>query len=95
MITNFRLEKQCMILIACAADHNFINMHAGEDELFREAMNDDYDVPAMDDREEVGENSTWADDIWWSSTWAENLEDYEMGQFRDGLKDAIWRDSNN
>ena len=69
-------------------------MHAEDDELFREAMNDDYDVPATDDPEEVGETSTRADDAGESSTRAENLDDFEMGQFRDGLKDAIWHDSN-
>ena len=94
MITNFPLEKQCMIPIACAVVHNFIKMHAEDDELFREAMNDDYDVPATDDPEEVGETSTRADDAGESSTRAENLDDFEMGQFRDGLKDAIWHDSN-
>ncbi|KAL5564974.1 hypothetical protein UlMin_028138 [Ulmus minor] len=94
MITNFPLEKQCMIPIACAVVHNFIKMHAEEDELFREAMNDDYDVPATDDPEEVRETSTRVDDVGGSSTQAENLDDFEMGQFRDGLKDAIWRDSN-
>ncbi|KAL5568312.1 hypothetical protein UlMin_024887 [Ulmus minor] len=94
MITNFPLEKQCMIPIACAVVHNFIKMHAEDDELFREAMNDDYDVPATDDPEEVGETSTRADDAGESSTRAENLDDFEMAQFRDGLKDAIWHDSN-
>ena len=92
MITNFRLEKQCMILIACAVVHNFIKMHAGEDELFREAMNDDSDVPLTDDPEDVGETSTRADDVGGSSSWVKNLDENVMGEIWDAY--AIWRDSN-
>ena len=44
-----------MIPITCVVVHNFIKMHAEDDELFREAMNDDSDVLLTNDPEDVGE----------------------------------------
>ena len=64
------------------------------DELFREAINDDSDVPLTDDSEDVGEISTRADDVEGSSSRAENTDDNIMGAVRDALKDAIWNDNN-
>ena len=74
-----------MIPIACAVVHNFIKMHAKNDKLFREAMNDDSDVPLTDDPENVGETSTQVDNIGESSSRAKDLDENEMGQFQDAF----------
>ena len=70
-----------MIPIACTVVHNFIKMHQEDDELFREDMNDDSDVPLTDDLEDVGETSTRADDVGRSSSWVKNLDENVMGEF--------------
>ncbi|KAL5548092.1 hypothetical protein UlMin_003323 [Ulmus minor] len=93
-ITQYPLKKQCMIPIACAIVHHFIKMHQDDDELFREAINDDSDVLLTDDLEDVGEISTRADDVGGNSSQAENTDDNVMGAFRDALKDEIWNDNN-
>ena len=78
------LQKQSMIPIACVVVHNFIRLHARQDELFANADNDNPDVPLLGDPKDVGE----------SPSLAGNQDDNEMSHFQDNLKDLIQQDTN-
>lgn len=84
MVVSYSLRKQTNIVIAACAIHNFIRIHAMEDDLFTEYGVDDMTIPG-EEPSDPSETTTYAN-LFASESQKRRRE---MDSYRDGIRTGM------